>query len=335
MKCTFCDIVSYSDGQGGRPVRFRQPAAILDEMESLYHVNGVRWFNFVDDIFTGINRLQKGWVEEISDGVLKRGMKIGMFCESRVDDINRDMLVKFKAAGLRTIAMGVETGHNEALDRYKKGATREQNLRAIRLVQDLNIHYELFSILVDADSTPASMLENIEFFVGLGYLQQNDPVPFSVQAIAFRAYPFRHSGLYQEYRRRNILRERGFSISYELLDPATQRVSNACGELHARIGDALRRMLAFRYVTAIQAGNVRAAVLEKRFGNLFLQADLAFMRKLLGRLAEEPNVFDHWIQDLVTETANKINAISRTVPASDPESAKDDWRWNRGHVAAT
>ena len=314
--CSFCAVAEYSRSQPGRTVRFRSPEHVVEEMFRMYRDNGVRWFNFVDDVFTGVDRLRNGWVEAIAQGILDRGMQVSLFCESRADDIYEETLLALKRAGLKTIAIGIESGSERALRTFRKGLGREKNSQAIRLVQRHNIHYELFSILVEADTTPEELLADIGFFVDHNYLQQNDPIPFSLQVLAFKAYPFRHTALYRAYQERGILRENGFSIAYDLQNPALERISEACAALHQRIPEALSRGLNFSYVAAIQSGDLAPAVAEKRFGNRFLAADLKFMRALLGRVLEQPGPSEAETQRLVEAAAAEINAIHADCPSA-------------------
>ncbi len=308
--CSFCDIRTYSRSQPGRAVRYRTPPSVLAEMEQLYRQQGVRRFNFVDDIFTGIDRLQPGWTGEIADGIRDRGMDVALFCQSRADDIREPSLTTLKRAGLRTIAIGIESCSRRTLGAFHKGTTQDENSRAIRLVQRLKIHYELFSILVEADTTPQEMTEDIRFFVEHNYLQQNDPIPFSVQAIAFRAYPFRHTPLYEQYKDRGILHEKDFTIVYALQHPGTRRILQACQALHTRVAEPLTRALNFSYVNAIQGGDLAAAVREKRYGNQFLEADHKFMMDILHVVTQNPEAPEPMISALVDRAAERIQALS-------------------------
>lgn len=333
--CGFCHIARASRAQPGPHVRFRRPEAVVAEMRALHDEHGVRWFNFVDDMFTGIEQLSPGWMAAFTDGVREAGMEVSLFCESRADDVTPTLLDNLKRAGLKTIALGIETSSPRVLKKLSKGITRERNAQAIRLVQDRRIHFELFSMLIEADTTLAEIQDDIRFFVEHHYLQQNDPVPFSVQAVAFRAYPFRHTALYGQYLRRGILRERGFSIEYDLQDPQVEQFSRACMALHQRIPQALERALNFSYVGAIQAGQVATAVREKRFGNQFLRADLDFVNTMLALLSTRPGVSADEVRRVIDATVDRVTALERQFDTEAAVEAGPAFarRWNRGHLA--
>lgn len=125
--CVYCVAQSYY----GRKIRARKPARIVDELEHLQEKYGVRDFFFWSESFTII----KAAIKELCREILRRGLKIRWVCNSRVDNIDLELLELMKKAGCWMISYGVESGDQAILDAIKKGITVEQVRQAIRLTR--------------------------------------------------------------------------------------------------------------------------------------------------------------------------------------------------------
>ena len=122
--CTYC----FEGVVWGKSVRFRSAESIYQELVYLaeHKVNNVL---FLADLFT-YNR--KG-VMELCDLIITRGLKVRWTCNSRVDTIDEEMIVKMKQAGCWLIAFGIESGSQTVLDNVKKDAKVEDAVRTINL----------------------------------------------------------------------------------------------------------------------------------------------------------------------------------------------------------
>jgi anaerobic magnesium-protoporphyrin IX monomethyl ester cyclase len=122
--CTYC----FEGVVWGKSVRYRSAESIYRELAYLadHDVHNVL---FLADLFT-YNR--KG-VMELCDLIVERGLKVRWTCNSRVDTIDEEMLVKMKRAGCWLIAFGIESGSQQVLDNVKKDAKVEDTIAAINL----------------------------------------------------------------------------------------------------------------------------------------------------------------------------------------------------------
>jgi radical SAM superfamily enzyme YgiQ (UPF0313 family) len=124
--CTYC----FEGVVWGKSVRFRSAESIYQELVYLAEHN-VHNVLFLADLFT-YNR--KG-VIELCDLILARGLKVRWTCNSRVDTIDEEMMIKMKQAGCWLIAFGIESGSQTVLDNVKKDAKVEDAIRTINLCQ--------------------------------------------------------------------------------------------------------------------------------------------------------------------------------------------------------
>ncbi len=126
--CDFCTAVRMF----GRKYRMRSPKKVVDELELLYKKYGEKQYTFYDDAFT----VDQTRTHEICDEILKRGLSIKWDCETRVDMVSKDLLLKMKKAGCIAVWYGVEAGSQKVRDAMGKGINTQQTLNAFKWTQD-------------------------------------------------------------------------------------------------------------------------------------------------------------------------------------------------------
>lgn len=129
-KCIFCAASALS---GGR-YRMRSAYNIVSEFEYLKSL-GFNHVVILDDTMTAnVKRLN-----EILDALLSRNLQMSWYCESRVDIMSKEILIKMKAAGSVAIQFGVESGNQMMLDKMKKNITLEQVRQVFAWCKELDI----------------------------------------------------------------------------------------------------------------------------------------------------------------------------------------------------
>lgn len=147
--CTFCNTDLF-----GRNVRLRSAENVLDEIEEVVRRHGAREINFVDETLT-INR---GRIEAICEGLIRRNIKIGWKCSTRVDRVDQDLLRLMKKSGCFYVGYGVESGVQATLDRLKKGITLEQTRAAFKYAREAGITTMAYFMM----NVPGETREDIE-----------------------------------------------------------------------------------------------------------------------------------------------------------------------------
>lgn len=154
-KCTFCSIVPFFKMQG-TAIRFRSARNVVDEIEQLVNNHGVQNIMFDDSNFT--NSAKR--CEEIANEILARDIRIHFSIECRADDVKRELFTLMAKAGLKRVFLGVESGSDSQLARYRKETTAQQNLKALELLNELKIYTTAGFIMFDAGTTPQEVKEN-------------------------------------------------------------------------------------------------------------------------------------------------------------------------------
>jgi len=131
FKCNFCSVWKFYHNK----CRYMSAERVVDELEQLPTTS----VSFVDDNFlANVPRALK-----IVDLIKKRGVKLTYYgMQARTDTISKhpDLVAAWKEIGLETILIGFEAASQARLDAVSKGATLEQNERAMEILNGLGIH---------------------------------------------------------------------------------------------------------------------------------------------------------------------------------------------------
>ena len=131
--CSFC--APHSRTHFGKGVRFRSVDNVIKELEVLYKTYHFECVKFYDYTFTQ----NPEWVKEFSKEYKRFGKPF--WIQSRADLVvrNEELIELLAATGLKMIGIGFESGSDKVLKSLRKGATREINLQAARIVQKSNV----------------------------------------------------------------------------------------------------------------------------------------------------------------------------------------------------
>ncbi|MFZ5955051.1 MAG: B12-binding domain-containing radical SAM protein [Nanoarchaeota archaeon] len=110
-QCSFCFHSLF-----GKCFRFRSSDLVIKEIEELNKKYGVNFIDFVDDAFTA-NRKR---LMEICDLIIAKKIHIKWCCASRVEFLNKEVLMKMKEAGCEMVSLGMESNIPETLIKTKK-----------------------------------------------------------------------------------------------------------------------------------------------------------------------------------------------------------------------
>lgn len=155
-RCVFClwPRVMY-----GRNFRARSAGNVVDEVEHVVEKYGVDEIYFDDDCLT----LNKKRLMKICKGIRKRGVDVKWMCQSRVDNVDEELLREMKRAGCHYIKYGVESGSQEMLNLMKKGITLEDAQRAFRSTRKIGIKTQAFFLIGLPWETEETFRDTVEF----------------------------------------------------------------------------------------------------------------------------------------------------------------------------
>jgi radical SAM superfamily enzyme YgiQ (UPF0313 family) len=114
FRCSFCIM-------GKLRYKYRDAENVITELEYIKSL-GVKEIFFVDQTF-GANK--KNTIRLLSL-MIEKNLNLKWFCFSRVDVLDKEMLVMMKNAGCHTIIIGIESGSDTMLNKYRKGYNTKQ-----------------------------------------------------------------------------------------------------------------------------------------------------------------------------------------------------------------
>lgn len=147
-------------------VRTRDPIRIVDEIEYSVEKFMAKQFQFADATLS----LLESRIFVLCDEIIKRELhtKIQWDCETRADKINLELLYKMREAGCRWVSLGVETGSDRILrDVIRKGETKEDIVKAVKLIKEAGLKIRCFFILGHYTETVDTIEETIQFALAL------------------------------------------------------------------------------------------------------------------------------------------------------------------------
>ena len=154
--CVFC---LWPRTMYGRKFRARSPTNVVDEVEHVVREHDIDEIYFDDDCLT----LNKTRLMKICKGIRERDIDVKWMCQSRVDNIDEELLGEMKKAGCHYIKYGVESGSQEMLNLMKKGITLEAARKAFRLTRKMGIKTQAFFLIGLPWETEETFRNTVEF----------------------------------------------------------------------------------------------------------------------------------------------------------------------------
>lgn len=154
--CSFCCI---NAPFGKSSYRMWSPDRVMAQIDTLVRDYGVKNIKFIDEMFV----LNKSHVEGICDRIIERGHDLNIWAYARVDTVELVSLDKLRAAGIRWLALGIESGSNHVRNGVSKGRfVAEDIIKTVRLIQAAGIHVIGNYIFGLPDDTLRSMRETLD-----------------------------------------------------------------------------------------------------------------------------------------------------------------------------
>jgi anaerobic magnesium-protoporphyrin IX monomethyl ester cyclase len=154
--CIFCSQQKFWE----KSWRARDPRKVADELEYLYVTYHANVFLITDEYPT---RNRERW-EALLDAVIAKDIPIYLLMETRAEDIIRDkeIIWKYRKAGIIYISIGIETADQTALDAMGKGMVVEETKQVIDILREEEIVSEASFMLGFPDETSASVKKTMQ-----------------------------------------------------------------------------------------------------------------------------------------------------------------------------
>lgn len=155
FRCIYCGSIALY----GKKFRARSAKNVVDEIEECVKKFGIKEIFFRDETFT----LDKKRVLDICKEIKSRGLDITWMCNSRVDTVDKEMMVEMKKAGCHTIKYGVESGVQRILDSLNKGITVEGTLQTFKWMHEVGLSSVAHLMIGSPGETKEDIEQTIKF----------------------------------------------------------------------------------------------------------------------------------------------------------------------------
>jgi magnesium-protoporphyrin IX monomethyl ester (oxidative) cyclase len=157
--CAFC---SSSHFWGGRNVRYHSAEYVFGELKELIAKYKVSYITFWDDLFVAdTNRLRKLVV--LMDGEKKLFKNVSISANCRANIVTPELCELMRAAHIKFVTMGLESGSDAVLRTIKGAVNVEQNKRAIDILKRYGFNVQASFIIGNPDETEKDIAATYDF----------------------------------------------------------------------------------------------------------------------------------------------------------------------------
>lgn len=150
--------------------RGRSPLNIFMEIDHLHREEGTASVYFADANFFGTGKMAKERAISLANLLIEAGVQISFGIECRANDIEERIISLLARAGLKSIFLGIESGNQSSLDRFRKNITVERNRQAIKTVRNAGLGLNIGFIMFGKDSSLDEIRKNFDFLREMGLL---------------------------------------------------------------------------------------------------------------------------------------------------------------------
>ena len=135
FKCSFCCINAF---QHSSNYRRRTPSKVVDQINHLYRMYGVKTFKIADEMFV----LDPSHYIPICEGLaaLPFAHELNIWAYARVDTVKPETLSLMRRAGIRWLALGIESGSSHVRDGAIKSLDEDDIRNVVKSIQDAGIN---------------------------------------------------------------------------------------------------------------------------------------------------------------------------------------------------
>lgn len=134
-KCSFCCINAPFDSN---VYRTRKPDEVVDEIAWLHGAYGVKTFKITDEMFV----LKPSHYLAVCEKLAKKGLgdKVNIWAYARVDTVQTETLKTLRRAGIKWLALGIESGSEHVRDGAEKHLRQSDIVGTVKAIQEAGIN---------------------------------------------------------------------------------------------------------------------------------------------------------------------------------------------------
>ena len=189
FKCSFCCINAF---QHSSTYRRRTPSKVVEQITHLYQMYGVKTFKIADEMFV----LDPSHYLPICEGLaaLPFADELNIWAYARIDTVRPETLSMMRRAGIRWLALGIESGSAHVRDGAIKSLDEDDIRNVVKAIQGADISVIGNFIFGLPDDTYESMQDTLRLSKELNCEFSN----------YYSAMPYPGSRLFDETRQEDL-----------------------------------------------------------------------------------------------------------------------------------
>lgn len=155
FRCSFCCINAPFEVNR---YRMRKPDSVVSEIQMLNKKYGIKTFKIIDEMFV----LNYRHVTAICEGITALKEELNFWAYARVDTVKTEFLGMLRKAGIRWLALGIESGSTHVRDGAEKSFDTKEIKSIVRDIQSEGIHVIGNFIFGLPDDDESSMRQTLD-----------------------------------------------------------------------------------------------------------------------------------------------------------------------------
>ncbi len=168
--CTFCSNQTFEKASIGSNWRGRDPVDVVDEIEYLKRMCGVKIFKFNDPSLFGPGLSGRKHVVDICKEIIARSLgelHLMDFCRS--NDIDLEVAQLMRNAGFERILIGIESANSAVLKLFRKGESLQTIHRSIAILRRVGIDIVPGFMIFNPYTTIKTLEIDLDFLETYGF----------------------------------------------------------------------------------------------------------------------------------------------------------------------
>lgn len=183
--CSYCGLQTvYRESFPGRSAfwRSRPPGAVVDEIEHFAREHGVELFHLYAFVTLGYDAAGTELLREIADELIRRALGIRFTFVTHPGHLarNEDLLPRLRQAGLASVGLGLDSGSQAVLERFRVPFRLEDSFAALRLLHRQQVPFHPQLIFYEPRMSLDEVAENLAFLRRIAPWFSHLPQPYSV-----------------------------------------------------------------------------------------------------------------------------------------------------------
>jgi radical SAM superfamily enzyme YgiQ (UPF0313 family) len=172
-RCSFCTVHTFYKANNGPRWVSRSIDSVIEELACLHRDYGIQHFMFVDDNFMGPGEKGQQRALDFAEAYRRSKLPMTFHIDCRAVDMREHVIEALRAAGLRSVFVGIESVSLGDLLLYVKGLKPQANWEAVRILKKFGLEYTLSMIMFNPNTTEKELLDNIRFLKDVEYYPRN------------------------------------------------------------------------------------------------------------------------------------------------------------------